>query len=164
MSKVQKVTHNIEPVFNENSRILILGSMPSAKSREAKFYYSNKQNRFWKVIAKVFEENEPRSIEEKKRFLIKNKIALWDVIKECDITGSDDSSIKNVVVNDLDLILEKCDIKQIYANGKAAEKYYNCFLKEKLSRDIIFLPSTSPANAAFNIERLYFFWKKLKNF
>ena len=162
MSEVQKVTHNIDPVFDENSRILILGSMPSVKSREVNFFYGNKQNRFWKVISKVFEENEPVSVEEKKKFLLKNKIALWDVIKECDIVGSDDSTIKNVVVNDLNLILEKCEIKEIFANGKTAEKYYNLFLKNKLSKEIILLPSTSPANASYNFEKLYSFWKIIK--
>ena len=98
--------HNIEPVYDQDSRILILGSFPSVKSREAKFFYHHPQNRFWKVLAALFQEEVPQTIEEKKTFLLRNHIALWDVIESCDIKGSSDSSITNVKVNDLDLIVK----------------------------------------------------------
>ena len=114
------VIHPIEPIYDKSSKILILGSFPSVKSREEGFFYGHKQNRFWKVISGVFEEEEPGTIEEKKALLIRNKIALWDVIQSCDIVGSSDSSITNVVPNDLSLILNIADIKAIYVNGKTA--------------------------------------------
>ena len=118
------VVHNIPPVFDKNSEILILGSFPSVKSREAEFFYGHKQNRFWKVTAAVFNCDVPQTIEEKKRFLLENRIALWDVIARCEITGSSDLSIKNAEPNDLDIILDTANIKNIYVNGKTAEKYY----------------------------------------
>ena len=98
--------HNIEPVYNQDSRILILGSFPSVKSREAKFFYHHPQNRFWKVLAALFQEEVPQTIEEKKTFLLRNHLALWDVIESCEIKGSSDASITNVKVNDLDLIVK----------------------------------------------------------
>ena len=114
------VIHPIEPIYDKNSKILILGSFPSVKSREEGFFYGHKQNRFWKVVSGVFKEDEPETVEEKKALLIRNKIALWDVIQSCDIVGSSDSSITNVVPNDLSLILNIADIKAIYVNGKTA--------------------------------------------
>ena len=112
------IIHPIDPIYDQNSNILILGSFPSVKSREEGFFYGHKQNRFWKVVSRVFGEEEPRTIEEKKALLIRNKIALWDVIQSCDIVGSSDSSITNVVPNDLSVILSTADIKTIYVNGK----------------------------------------------
>lgn len=153
--------HTIEPVFDENSKILVLGSFPSVKSREANFFYGYPRNRFWKVVSSVIGEESPVTTEEKKAFLLRNNIAVWDVIKSCDIEGSSDSSIKNVTPNNLNVILEKADIKQIFANGNTA---YKLFLKYNSGMDAVKLPSTSPANAAFNLERLVESWSVLKKF
>ncbi len=155
------IKHPIPPLYDKNSRVLILGSFPSVKSREAHFFYGHPQNRFWKVTSAVFNEPVPQSIAEKKDFLLKNHIALWDVIASCDIQGSADSTIKNVTPNDLNIILETVDIKEIFVNGKTAEKYYNKYTKDVIGRSAICLPSTSPANAAWNIERLIEEWEKI---
>ena len=148
------ITHPIAPVFDKESRVLILGSFPSVKSREAMFFYGHPQNRFWKVIATVCNEELPDTIEEKKALLLRNHIAVWDVIASCDIEGSSDSSIKNVKANDLSVILDNARIRAIYVNGKTAEKYYKKYIEKKINRKALCLPSTSPANAAWNIERL----------
>ena len=155
------VEHPIMPVYDENSRILILGSFPSVKSREANFFYGHPQNRFWKVTSKVFGVPEPKTIEEKKAFLLSHGIAVWDVIASCDITGSSDSSIKHVVPNDLSLLLEHANIRTIFVNGKTAEKYYNKYIKDTIHRDAVCLPSTSPANAAWSLERLVDAWTQI---
>ena len=149
-----KVTHPIPPVYDSDSQILILGSFPSVKSREIGFFYGHPQNRFWKVVAAVFDEEVPQTIEEKKAFLLRNHIAVWDVIQSCDIVGSSDSSIKNVTANDLNIILEAAPVKAIYVNGKTALKYYQKYTEPLTGRAAICLPSTSPANAAWNVERL----------
>ena len=154
------VIHPFPPLFDENSEILILGSFPSVRSREEQFFYGHPNNRFWKVVSAVFGENTPQTTEEKKAFLLRNKIALWDVIASCEITRSDDSSIKNVVVNDISVILEKSAVRKIYVNGKTSEKYYNKYLKEKTDISAICLPSTSPANAVWTLEKLQEEWKR----
>lgn len=156
------IVHPIEPVFDKNSKILILGSFPSVRSREEGFFYGHKQNRFWKVVSAVFEEEVPKTIPQKKAFLLRNHIALWDVIHSCDITGSSDSSIKNVVANDLSIILEHSGIRKIFVNGKTAEKYYIKYSEKDTHIKAICLPSTSPANAAFSIDRLTEAWKMIK--
>jgi hypoxanthine-DNA glycosylase len=156
------IVHPIEPVFDKNSKILILGSFPSVRSREEGFFYGHKQNRFWKVVSAVFEEEVPRTIPQKKAFLLRNHIALWDVIHSCDITGSSDSSIKNVVANDLSIILEHSGIRKIFVNGKTAEKYYIKYSEKDTHIKAICLPSTSPANAAFSVDRLTEAWKMIK--
>ncbi|MBR4049621.1 MAG: DNA-deoxyinosine glycosylase [Clostridia bacterium] len=150
--------HPFPPLYDENSKVLILGSFPSVKSREEMFFYGHPQNRFWKVIAAVTDEETPVTIEEKSRLLHNNHIALWDVIASCDITGSSDSSIKNVKANDLTVILESADIKQIFVNGKTAEKYYNKYIRDTIGREAVCLPSTSPANAGWKLERLIEAW------
>jgi len=155
------ISHPIPPVFDRHSKILILGSFPSVKSREAQFFYGHPQNRFWKVTSAVFGVTEPHSVEEKKNFLLSHGIAVWDVISSCDITGSSDSSIKNVVPNDLTLILETADIRTIFVNGKTAEKFYNKYIKEVIGREAVCLPSTSPANAAWSLERLVEAWHRI---
>lgn len=157
------LTHPFPPLYNKDSRILILGSFPSVKSREQMFFYGHPQNRFWKVISSVFECDVPQTIEEKKQLLLKHGIALWDVIASCEITGSSDSSIKNVKVNDLSKILEETDIRQIFVNGRTAEKYFKKYTKAQIKRDAICLPSTSPANAAWSVNRLVEEWKVLKS-
>ena len=133
------IIHPISPVYDKNSRILILGSFPSVKSREEGFFYGHPQNRFWKVVASVFSEDVPQSIEEKKAFLLRNHIAVWDVIKSCDIVGSSDASIKNVTANDLNEILNAADIKAIYVNGKTALKYYQKYTEPFLRRPATYL-------------------------
>ena len=152
------------PLFDNNSKILILGSFPSVKSREQKFFYGHPQNRFWKVISSVFEKDVPITIEEKTIFLLQNNIALWDVVKSCDISGSSDSSIKNVIPNDLSSILNISEIKCIFVNGKTAEKYYNKYIRDAIGINAICLPSTSPANASWNLERLINSWKIIKSY
>jgi len=152
------IKHPIGPVYDQNSKILILGSFPSVKSRENMFYYGHPQNRFWKVVSAVFGDSLPKTVDEKRMFLLKNGDAVWDVIGVCDIEGSSDSTIKNVVPNDINLILNVADIKQIFVNGKTAEKYYNKYIREAIKRDAICLPSTSPANAAWSLERLIKKW------
>ncbi len=154
--------HTIAPVYDANSRILILGSFPSVRSRETGFFYGHGKNRFWKVVAAVFESDEPKTVDEKKAFLLKNKIALWDVIARCDITGSADSSIKNVVPNDISAILERSNVTQIYVNGKTAKKYYDKYIRCAVNRDAIVLPSTSPANAMWSAEALINEWKRIR--
>lgn len=159
MSEYQRVRHEFEPVYDSNSRILILGSFPSVKSREQQFYYGHPQNRFWKVLAGLTGYPVPQTIEEKKKMLLENGIAIWDVIAECEIIGSSDSSIRNVVPAELERVLQCADIRQIYANGGTAKKLFEKFQKKQCGREIQGLPSTSPANAAFSLERLMEAWK-----
>lgn len=156
------IEHPFPPLYDKNSKILILGSFPSVKSREQMFFYGHPQNRFWKVLSAVFECSTPTTVEEKKIFLLSNGIALWDVIASCEITGSSDSSIKDVIVNDLTAILNNADIQQIFVNGKTAQKYYNKYTLPQIKRDAICLPSTSPANAAWSLERLIDSWNAVK--
>lgn len=156
--------HPFPPLYDKNSKVLILGSFPSVKSREQMFFYSHPQNRFWKVVSAVMSTDTPVTIEEKSNFLHANHIALWDVIASCDITGSSDSSIKNVVANDLAEILENADIKQIFVNGKTTEKYYNKYIRDAIGREAVCLPSTSPANAGWSVERLVEAWRVIKKY
>ena len=158
----KSIKHPIPPVYDANSEILILGSFPSVKSREIGFFYGHKQNRFWKVTSAVFNEKTPESLEEKKEFLLRNHIAVWDVIASCEIKGSSDASIKNVKANDLSVILDNSRVEQIYVNGKTAEKMYNKYIFHSLKRECIVLPSTSPANAAWNTDKLVGEWKAIK--
>lgn len=158
-SEYQHLTHEFAPVYDRNSRILILGSFPSVKSREQQFFYGHQQNRFWKVIASVLNVPVPQTIEEKREMLLEHRIALWDVIAECDIIGSSDSSIRNVVANDLTQILKTAEIRAIYANGGTAKRLYDRFQKEACQMEAIGLPSTSPANAAYSVERLVSKWR-----
>ena len=153
------ITHPIPPVFDKDSRVLILGSFPSVKSREACFFYGHPQNRFWKVTSRIFGEDMPCTVEERKAFLLRNHIAVWDVIGSCDIDGSSDSSIRNVMVNDITEILEAADIKEIYLNGRTAYRYYQKYMYPVIGRNGICLPSTSPANAVWNLDRLIEEWK-----
>lgn len=155
-------SHTFEPIFDKCSKILILGTFPSVKSRENSFYYGHPQNRFWSVLAEILETEIPNTIPEKKKMLLQNNIAVWDVVGSCEIANSADISIKNVVPNDLGVILQNAPIKRIYANGKTAEKLYNRYLKEQTGKEITALPSTSPANASFSKERLVTEWKIIK--
>ena len=154
--------HSIAPVFDERSTVLILGSFPSVRSREVGFFYGHPQNRFWNVVAAVFNENTPQTTPEKKAFLFRNNIALWDVVANCEIQGSSDSSMRNVTANDLSLILSSAPIQAIFVNGKTAEKYYKKLIEPSLGRSAIVLPSTSPANAAWSLERLIETWRVMQ--
>jgi len=153
------LVHPFPPVYDAESEILILGSFPSVKSREIMFYYGHPQNRFWRVLAAVYSADVPQNTDEKTRFLLKHHIALWDVLASCEITGSADSSIKNAVPNDLSVILSRADIRRIYTNGKTSEKYYKRFSEEITGRGSVCLPSTSPANAVWSLDRLIGAWK-----
>ena len=148
-----------KPVYNEESRILILGSFPSVKSREDGFYYGHKQNRFWKVVAGILNVEVPKTIDEKKEMLTNHRIAIWDVIESCDITGSADSSIKNVVPADVPWLLSQTKINKVYVNGTLAKKLYDRYIVGKTGVDGVWLPSTSPANARYNLEMLIESWK-----
>jgi len=154
--------HSIAPVYDENSRILILGSFPSVRSRKERFFYSHPRNRFWKVLAEVYDEEEPKSINEKKEFLLLRGIALWDVVESCEIEGSADSSIRNVKVNDVERILRESKIKRVFTNGTTAEKLYKKHLEEEIGIKSVVLPSTSPANAAADIVRLCKMWSIIR--
>ena len=156
---METVIHPISPVYDQNSRILILGSFPSVKSREGCFFYHHPQNRFWKILAEVLEQPVPGTIEEKTQFLLNNHIAVWDVIASCTIEGSSDSSIKHAVPNDLSRILETAQIQQIYCNGGTAHQYYRKYQEKVTGKSAHRLPSTSPANAACRLEDLILSWK-----
>lgn len=161
MSEYTYVEHIFEPIYDKESKILILGTFPSVKSRENQFYYGHPQNRFWKIIAKITGEAVPMTIEEKKALLLRNHIAIWDVIHSCKIIGSSDSSIRDVVVNDFSGIFETAKIERIYANGGKAYELYQKYAFEQTNREIIKLPSTSPANAGWSLERLCEEWKQI---
>lgn len=154
----EHIVHSFEPVYDKASEILILGTLPSVKSRENNFYYGHKQNRFWKVLATLLKEPVPDTIEEKKAMLLARRIALWDVIQSCDIKGSSDSSIKNVQPTDIGMILEKTNITRIYANGNKAGQLYKRYQFPVTGIEAMVLPSTSPANAAWSLERLCKAW------
>lgn len=158
---MEHVTHEkIKPVFDQDSKILILGSIPSKKSREKKFYYMHPQNRFWTILEILFEEK----IEDKEEFLRRHHIALWDTIYSCDIKGASDSSIKNVVPNDIVNLVKKTKIKQIFTAGKTAEKYYQKYTYPKLKMKSICLPSTSPANCAVKMDTMIASWSIIKEY
>ena len=152
------VTHPFEPVYDKNSKILILGSLPSVRSRADGFYYGHPQNRFWRLMSALYHEEFSQTAENKKQFLLKHGIALWDVIASCEIENSSDSSIRNAVPNDLERILSTAEIRMIYTNGKAADKLYRKYYQ----REAMCLPSTSPANAAWSFDKLLQAWEKIR--
>lgn len=158
----EHVIHPFEPIYSRTSRILILGSLPSVKSREQNFFYGHPQNRFWKVISGLMNESVPVDVEEKRKLLLKYDIAIWDVIQSCDIKGSSDSSIKNVTPTDLASIVEQSRITKIFCNGKTSGKLYEKYQSKRVGIDAMILPSTSPANAAYSLERLMDAWSVIK--
>jgi len=162
MSTSARQTHNIPPLFDDSSRILILGSFPSVKSREGQFFYDHPQNRFWRVLSHILGVPTPATHEEKRDMLLTNHIALWDVIESCDIEGSSDTSIKNVVPNDLSVILDHAPIRHIYTNGGTSDKYFKKYNKD-VSVPVTKMPSTSPANAAASLEKLIAAWSIIKD-
>lgn len=157
----QKVRHEFGPVYNESSKVLILGSFPSVKSREMQFYYGHPQNRFWRVIAALANEAVPGTVEDKKEILLEHGIAVWDVIESCEIIGSSDSSIRNVTVNDFSAILRAAPEIRFFANGTKAYELYRRYAYPVTGREIVKLPSTSPANAAWSLEKLCDTWRGL---
>lgn len=158
--QIETVIHTFPPFYQKDSKILLLGSMPSRKSREQSFYYMHPQNRFWRVLSAVYQEELPATIEEKKKFLIRHQIALWDCILQCDIVGSSDASIKNVIPTDIPSILDKTNIKKIFTTGKKAQSLYEKYIYPKTKIEAISLPSTSPANVAnYSLEDLVEIYK-----
>ena len=151
---MEHIIHSIEPVFDAESRVLILGTMPSPKSREVQFYYGHPQNRFWRVLAAVLGEELPQSVPEKKAMLLRHRIALWDVLAECEITGASDSSIRNPVANDLSVILDHAPVQAVFTTGATAWKLYTRLQKPHTGIEAVRLPSTSPANCAVKMEAL----------
>lgn len=158
--KYQHITHEFEPIFDERSRVLILGTLPSVKSREGQFYYHHPQNRFWKVLAKICKTEPPATIAEKKAMLLDHGIAIWDVVQSCDIIGSSDSSIKNVTPADLSVILRQASVKTIFLNGGKAWDLYQKYCAGMTELPAVKLPSTSPANAAWSLEKLTAVWSE----
>lgn len=158
---MERIVHTFAPVYDKNSKLLILGSFPSVKSREISFYYAHPRNRFWTLLSALLKQPIPVSIEEKKNLLLSYHIALWDVIQSCEIKGSSDSSIKNVVPNNILSLIEQSSVTHIYANGSKAYSLYKKYCKPDIFLPITRLPSTSPANAAFPLERLIKEWSIL---
>jgi hypoxanthine-DNA glycosylase len=157
-----KYRHTADPVYDERCEQLILGTFPSPASREAGFFYGHPQNRFWKVLAMVYGERVPETVADKRRFLLVHRLALWDVIAECEVSGSADASITSVIPNDIIPILETAPINSIYVNGRLAEKLYNRFILPVTGRSAVYLPSTSPANAAWSLDRLVQAWSVIR--
>ena len=153
-----KLDHPFGPLYDENSRVLILGSFPSVRSREQNFFYGHPQNRFWKVVAEVFGQPVPQTVEEKKLLILDNGLALWDSIASCEITGSSDASIRNVRANDIGVILNSCSIERIYCNGRKSHEMYERYIEPETGRVAVCLPSTSPANAKWTLEKLTGAW------
>ena len=154
MAEYIKVYHNIPPLWAADSRVLILGSFPSPKSREQKFFYGHPRNRFWPVLAEVFGENVPETIEQKRQLALRHHIAMWDTIASCEIKGASDTSIKDPKPNDLNSIIKQSQIKAVFCTGAASYKYYVKLCESDTGIPAVCLPSTSPANAAWSRERL----------
>ena len=157
-----QIVHPFPPVYDARSRILILGSFPSVKSREAMFFYGHPRNRFWRVISAIYGEAFPETVPERRELLLRCGIAAWDVIGSCEIAGSSDASIRFVRANDLRPILASADIRAIYVNGQTAAKYYREYTQPLTGIEAVCLPSTSPANAAWSLERLIGAWSVIR--
>ncbi|MEE0775732.1 MAG: DNA-deoxyinosine glycosylase [Bacillota bacterium] len=162
--KQESIQHPFAPIYDKHSKILILGTFPSVKSREVSFYYGHPQNRFWKVLSQLTGETLPQSIEEKRAFLLRHGIALWDVLASCEIKGSSDSSIRYPIPNDLSLLLEQANIQKIFTNGKKAQQLYEKYLEPNTNIKAHCLPSTSPANRKYHLEDLLREWKIITDF
>ena len=158
----QRLDHPFGPLYDENSRVLILGSFPSVKSREQNFFYGHPQNRFWKVVAAIFGRPVPQTVEDKKQLILGSGLALWDSIASCEITGSSDSSIRNARANDIGIILDSCNIERIYCNGRKSHELYQKYIEPQTGHEAVCLPSTSPANAQWTLEKLIEAWAVIK--
>ena len=153
-----RIEHPFGPLYSPHSRVLILGSFPSVKSREQQFFYGHPQNRFWKVVAALYGQETPVTVPEKKELILSHGLALWDSIASCVITGSSDASIRDVRANDLRIILDACPIERIFCNGRKSHEMYQKYIQPDLQREAVCLPSTSPANAQFSLDRLIAAW------
>lgn len=158
------VYHEFLPLYNKESRVLILGTIPSPKSREQGFYYGHPRNRFWKTLAGIFGETEPKTIEEKKKLALEHHVALWDVLASCRIDGASDASIKQAVPNDMRVILEQADIRAIFTTGTKATALYRKYCEPMCHVPCIGLPSTSPANCRIKDEDLLEAYKNIKEY
>jgi len=162
---IDYVEHTLKPIYNTDSKILILGTMPSPKSREYGFYYSHPQNRFWRIVSDLYGQQLPESNEEKTDFLLRNHIALWDVLKSCRIDGADDASIKDPIANDIAALLEQTNIRVVFTSGTKAFTLYKRFCLESSGVPAIALPSTSPANCRhYDYERLKAAYRIILNY
>lgn len=161
MGEYKRIDHPFDAVWNEKAKILILGSFPSVKSRGEMFFYAHPRNRFWLVLSNILGCEKPETIDEKKKMLLENNVALWDVIASCDIVGSSDSSIKNVKANDIDFIIQNSRIDRVFTNGATAYRLYKKYILPKTNIEAVLLPSTSPANAVKNSDALTAEWKKI---
>ena len=159
---MNRIEHPFPPLYNQDSRVLILGSFPSVKSREQMFFYGHPQNRFWRVIAAIFDEEVPATIDEKKALILNHRLALWDSIASCQIKGSSDASIQNVKANDISMILNKCNIENIYCNGRKSHEMYCRYIQPDSGREAVCLPSTSPANARWTLDLLIDAWSVIR--
>ena len=163
MKAAEQLVHPFPPTWDEHSEILILGSFPSVKSREMAYFYGHPQNRFWRLIAALYEDDTPQTVEERRAFLLRHHIALWDVIASCTIVGSSDSSIRDAVPNDIRPILAGAPIHRIYTNGQTSFRLYRKYILPEIGREAVCLPSTSPANAAWSFDRLLFAWSAIRS-
>ena len=157
-----RIEHPFGPLYNQHSRVLILGSFPSVRSREQQFFYGHPQNRFWKVIAALYGQETPATIPEKKELILGHGLALWDSIASCVITGSSDASIRDVRANNLRIILDSSPIERIFCNGRKSYEMYQKYIQNDIQREAVCLPSTSPANAQFSLDRLIAAWAVIK--
>jgi hypoxanthine-DNA glycosylase len=161
MDGTRHIIHTIDPVYNADSRVLILGTMPSPQSRLAAFYYGHKQNRFWTILGAVFKENAGSTIAAKKRFLLARRIALWDVLAECDLSGAADSSIRNPAANDFSAVFAAAKIRAVLTTGRTAYRLYDKLCSAKYDAPFYYLPSPSPANCAMSLEEITGIYKAL---
>lgn len=155
---MDRIIHPFGPLFNESSRVLILGSFPSVKSRKQQFFYGHPQNRFWKVLAALYQQDVPVTVDQKKALILENHLALWDSVASCVITGSSDASIREVRANDLSVILDNSAVQKIFCNGKTSWQMYEKWIRPATGREAVCLPSTSPANAQWTLDRLIDAW------
>ena len=161
MKAAEQLVHPFPPTWDEHSEILILGSFPSVKSREMAYFYGHPQNRFWRLIAALYEDDTPQTVEERRAFLLRHHIALWDVIASCTIVGSSDNSIRDAMPNDIRPILAGAPIREIYTNGQTSFRLYRKYLLPEIGIEAVCLPSTSPANAAWSFDRLLSAWSAI---
>jgi len=156
------IVHPFGPLYDTQCKVLILGSLPSLKSREQNFFYGHPRNRFWPLLAALFHETPPVSVQEKREMALRHHIALWDTIYSCEIIGSSDSSIRSVEPTDLCPIVEESGVRRIFCNGRTSWDYYRRYQEKELGMEAVLLPSTSPANAAWSMDRLIAAWSVIK--
>lgn len=161
---MEKVFHELPPVFDRDSRILVLGTIPSPKSREQGFYYGHPRNRFWKMMSLVFEEPMPETVAERHAMALRNHVALWDVLASCTIRGAEDASIRDAVPNDIRLILSQADIRAVFTTGSRAGALYRKYCEPVCGVPCIGLPSTSPANCRMKDDELLSYYKQMKEY